>query len=145
MTDANVWLSKTTKRVNRWVLQHYHSSSTILRSQLGWPLVFTAEYLRQYHIYPCDWQNQRVDFVPCSVHLMHLYIFNFHSRTFTSVLLLYACASVMHLSASSHYGGPGVISERRHSDPGMGRADTRGTQWQARYTPPPLSRMWIIW
>ncbi len=138
MTDVNVWLSKTTKRVNRWVLQHHHSSSTILRSQLVWPLVFTAEYLRQDHIYPCDWRNQRLDLVPCSVHLMHLYIFNFHSRTFTSVLLLYACASVMHLSASSHYGGPGVISERRHSDPAMGRADTVTGQV---YTPTPLQNV----
>lgn len=134
MTVANVWLLKITKRVNRWVLQHCHSSSTILRSQLGWPLVFSTEYTRQFQIYAFDWQNQQVD-------LMHLYIFNFHSRTFTSVLLLFACASMMRLSASGHYGGPRVISERRHSDPAMGRADTRGTQWQARYKLPSLQNV----
>ncbi len=72
MTDVNVWLSKTTKRVNRWDLQLYHSSSTILRSQLRWPLVFTTEYLRQYHIYPMWLTKSAGGF---HVHLMHLYIF----------------------------------------------------------------------
>lgn len=99
------------------------------------------KYLGQFHISLCDWQKSaggfRARHCPPNA-LVHFQFLFAHSHL---ALLLYACASVMHLSASSHYEGPGVISERRHSDPAMGRADMQGTLWQARYTPPPLQNV----
>ncbi len=76
------------------------------------------------------------------VHLMHLYIFNFHSRTFTSVLLLYACASVMHLSASSYYGGPGgnIRAEAFRSNHGESGYAGHTVTGQV-YTPTPLQNV----
>lgn len=94
------------------------------------------KYIGQFHISLCDWQKSAGGFraMHCPPNaLVHFQFLFAHSHL---ALLLYACASVMHLSASSHYEGPGVISERRHSDPAMGRVDMQGTLWQARYTPP---------